>query len=76
MSARSLRINIQCEEPVAGLLAHLAHQKHTSITNFAKELIIEALERHEDIALSAIAEARDKPNAKRVKHKDVWKKAL
>lgn len=34
---------------------------------------MEALERREDIALSDIAQARDKQKAKRIKHHDAWK---
>lgn len=32
-----------------------------------------ALERREDMSLSAIAETRDHAEAKKVKHEDVWK---
>jgi len=51
----------------------LAKQEHTSLSNLAKELVLEALERREDKALSAIAETRDTKKAKRIKHEDAWK---
>jgi|GEM_PF-3905205 hypothetical protein len=42
-----------------------------------KESILETLERHEDIALSTIANKREeeakKRSEKRVSHKDAWK---
>ena len=44
-----------------------------SVSSLTKELILEALERREDMALSAIAELRDKPKVKKVKHDDAWK---
>jgi hypothetical protein len=37
-------------------------------TALAKELALEALERHEDMALSTIAKLRDVLKAKRLKH--------
>jgi hypothetical protein len=42
------------------------------VTSLAKELILEALERREDMNLSALAKVRDVKKAKRVKHDDAW----
>jgi hypothetical protein len=39
----------------------------------AKELILEALEQREDLALSEIAKVRDIKRAKTIKHEDAWK---
>ncbi len=76
MPTKNPRINITFEEATAHLITSLAKQERKSISNLAKELILEALDRREDMVLSAIAEARDTAQAKRVKHADVWKKAL
>lgn len=73
MSTQNPRINVTLENALASVLNQLARQQHKSVSGLAKELIIEALEHREDIALSALAEARDHPKAKRVKHEDVWK---
>jgi hypothetical protein len=73
MPTQNPRINITVDESIASLLASLADQEHTSISNITKELVLEALERREDIALSAIANIRDTKQAKRIKHSDVWK---
>ncbi|MBV9576045.1 MAG: hypothetical protein JO149_05435 [Gammaproteobacteria bacterium] len=67
------RINITLEKTLALLLEQQAKIEHKSVASVAKELILEALERREDMALTAIAEIRDTKNAKRIKHKDVWK---
>ncbi len=67
------RLNITFDPEKAAVLADLAKQNHQSISAMAKELILEALERREDIALSAIAEKRDSSRKKRIKHKDAWK---
>jgi len=73
MPTKNPRINITFETETAGLLATLAKHEHKSVSSLAKELILEALERREDMALSIIAETRDVVKAKRVKDKDVWK---
>lgn len=73
MPTKNPRINITFEEGIAFLLFQIAEQTHKSVSSLAKELIIEALERREDVSLSALAEARDVKGAKRIKHEDVWK---
>lgn len=73
MPTRNPRINITFDEPAADLLNALAKQENKSVSSMAKELILDALERREDIALSALAELRDTQDAKRVKHEDAWK---
>ena len=50
MRTNNPRINITLEESTAGLLTSLADQEHKSISSLAKELILEALERREDMA--------------------------
>ena len=77
MPTKNPRFNITFNQEEADLIASLAKQKRKSISYVAKELILEALERHEDMALSAIADAREedakKKAEKRVSHKDAWK---
>jgi hypothetical protein len=73
MPTKNPRINITFEESTAGLLSYLAQQEHKSVSGLAKELILDALERREDMFLSAIAEARDHIGSKKVKHDDAWK---
>lgn len=73
MPTHNPRINITLEEATALLLSQLAKKNHKSVAGMAKELILEALERREDMVFSAIAESRDIKSAKRVKHEDIWK---
>ncbi|MEM7495622.1 MAG: hypothetical protein AAF471_05725 [Myxococcota bacterium] len=73
MRTQNPRINITLESAAAGLLRHLAHKEHKSVAGLARELIVESLERREDVALSALARLRDTPHAKRVKHDDAWR---
>lgn len=73
MPTKNPRINITLEESTAGFLSTLAKHEHKSISSLAKELLLEALDRREDMTLSTIAETRDTEKAKRVKHADAWK---
>lgn len=73
MPTKNPRINLTLEESMAGFLSSIAEHEHKSISSLAKELIMEALERREDIMLSKLAEIRDKDTIKRIKHKDAWK---
>jgi len=73
MPTRNPRINITFEPATSGVLAYLAIQEEKSVTSVAKELVLEALERREDMALSTLAEIREQTIIKRVKHRDAWK---
>lgn len=67
------RLNITFDPEKTAILAELAEKNHQSVSAIAKELILEALERREDIALSALAEQRESHRQKKIKHKDAWK---
>jgi predicted DNA-binding protein len=73
MATKNPRINITLEETAAQLLTKLAKQRRKSISRVAQELIVEALERQEDIYFSALADTRDAEKKPRVAHKDAWK---
>ena len=73
MQAKNARINVTFEPPLLGLIHNMARAAHQSTAGFIKELALEALERREDVALSALAEVRDTISAKRMKHEDAWK---
>ena len=73
MNTKNPRINITIEEAYAEFLASLAKKEHKSVSKLARELILEALERREDLALSAFAEARDSAKESKISHKDAWK---
>ncbi|OJX10986.1 MAG: hypothetical protein BGO77_01895 [Caedibacter sp. 37-49] len=73
MPTKNPRINITLEPATAAILASLSQKEHKSTSSLAKELILEAIERREDIILSAIAENRDSKGKKTIKHNDAWK---
>lgn len=66
-----IHVSFKNEETVA-LLNRMAEHDHQSVSSLAEELILEALDRREDVFLSAIAKTRDVPTAKRVKQDDIW----
>ena len=73
MPTRNPRVNVTFEESTVEFLTDLAKQEDKSVSSLVKELILEALERREDVALSAIAEIRDAQHTKKIKHEDAWK---
>ena len=73
MSMKNPQINITFEENTVDLLSSLAKQEDKTVPNLVKELILEALDRREDMVLSAIAESRDTQHAKKIDHEDAWK---
>ncbi len=68
------RINIILEEPLYKTVEKLAKRDGMSLSLKARDLIKEALEIQEDIALSSFAEEREKTfrKSKALKHDEVW----
>jgi len=75
MPTKNPRVNIVIEPPLYGAMRDLARNGGVSISSLARDLIREALELREDIALSALADDRMKTFNKKsaLSHKDVWK---
>lgn len=67
------RVNITFEPFLQETIAVLAKLEHKSVSGLAKELILEALERREDICLAKIAENREQKKGKLYNHEDAWK---
>ena len=60
MPTRNPRINVVLEEPLYAAIERLAKRDKVSLSLKVRDLVIEALEVEEDIALSILAEERDK----------------
>lgn len=76
MASKNSKLNIsftQHEQNVLSVLTVLAKKEHKTKSRLAKELIAEALELREDLALSRFAEKRDTGKEKTIKHADAWK---
>ena len=68
------RINIILEEPLYKTVEELAERDGVSLSLKARDLIRDALEIQEDIALAAFASEREKTlrKSKALKHDEVW----
>lgn len=73
MTTINPRINVTLESDVVSLLNSLAVKEGKSVSGMAKTLILDALDRHEDVALARLAQSRDVKSVKTVSHEDVWK---
>ncbi len=74
MPAKNPRINVVLEKPIYNSVQHLAEKEGVSLSLKVRDLVKEALEMEEDIALSKFAEKREKTftKAKALKHSEVW----
>lgn len=74
MPAKSPRINVVLEKPLYQTIARLANRDGISLSLKVRDLVREALEIEEDIALTSLADARERtlPKAKSLRHDEVW----
>jgi len=75
MPTSNPRLNITFQPETAALLAQMARREGKSVASLTKELVLDALERREDIALSLLAERREKEQkGKRFySHEETWR---
>jgi hypothetical protein len=74
MPAKNPRVNIVMEKPLYNAVERLAKRDGVSLSLKVRDLVKEALEIEEDVALAQAAEAREKTfNRKRaLRHEEVW----
>lgn len=74
MPAKNPRINVVLEKPLYSAVEHLAKKDKVSLSLKVRDLVKEALEIEEDIALATFAEKREKTfnTKKALKHEEVW----
>lgn len=74
MPAKNPRVNVVLEKPLYKSVEFLAKKDGISLSLKVRDLIKEALEIEEDIALSLFAEKREKTfsRATALKHNEVW----
>ena len=74
MPVKNPRINVVLEKPLYNTIERLATRDGVSLSLKVRDLVKEALEIEEDMALSALAEKREKTFAKlkSLKHHEVW----
>ena len=68
------RVNLVLEEPLYKSIKRLAKKDGVSLSLKVRDLVKEALEMEEDIALSVFAEGREMTlkKTKALKHEEVW----
>ena len=74
MPAKNPRVNIVVEPPLYKVMHELAASVGVSMSTIARDLIREAINLREDVALAAFADIRMKTFDKKValSHEDVW----
>jgi predicted DNA-binding protein len=74
MPAKNPRVNIVVEPPLYNVMHDLAISEGVSMSTIARDLIREAINLREDVALAAFADKRMKTfdRTKALSHKDVW----
>jgi predicted DNA-binding ribbon-helix-helix protein len=74
MPTTKSRINVILEDPLYETIEQLAERDGVSLSMKVRDLVKEALEIREDIALTSFAEEREKTfrKSKSLKHDEVW----
>lgn len=74
MPTKNPRINVVLEKPLYQKVERIARKDGVSLSLKVRDLVKEALEMEEDIALSSIAEEREKTFTRRkaLSHNEVW----
>jgi predicted DNA-binding protein len=74
MPTKNPRINIVVEPPLYGVMRDLATTEGVSMSTLARDLIREAIDLREDVALAAFADTRMKTFDRKavLSHEDVW----
>ena len=74
MPTKNPRVNVVLEKPLYANVERLAKRDGVSLSLKVRDLVKEALEMEEDIALAQFAESREKSfsRKKSLKHDEVW----
>jgi predicted DNA-binding ribbon-helix-helix protein len=75
MPAKSLHVSVELERPIYDALRRLARREGASTSTLARDLLRDALEKHEDFALVEIASSRDRSldRTSALPHDAVWR---
>ena len=77
MPTKKYRLNIPLESDEVDMLTILSKKRKQSVAGLAKELILDAIDRQEDMELSTLAQNRlkeaKKKRQKTISHENAWK---
>ena len=76
MATKKPRVNVVLDKNIYNAVKDLSESEDMSMSSTIRDLVKEALELREDIALSKFAEEREKTfdRTKALSHKEVWGK--
>jgi len=74
MATKKPRVNVVLDRSTYEIIKNLSEGEEISVSSAIRDLIKEALELREDIAIAKFAEKREKTfnKAKALSHKEVW----
>lgn len=73
MPTKNPRLNVVLDTELYEMVEKIAKQEGKSMSIVAKELMEDALEKHEDMLLSELAMKREAKSKKTVSHDKAWK---
>jgi predicted DNA-binding protein len=73
MPTKNPRLNVVLSTELYEMVERIAKQKGKSLSVVAKELMEDALEKHEDLLLSEMAMKREAKSKKTFSHDKAWK---
>jgi predicted DNA-binding protein len=73
MPTKNPRLNVVLDRELYEMVERISKQEDKSMSVVAKELIEDALEKHEDLILSEMAMKREVKSKKTVRHNKAWK---
>jgi predicted DNA-binding protein len=72
MGAENPRLNVVLSEDTFQTMEGLAKQEDKSMSAVAKELMVHAIEKHEDMLLAEMAMKREAKSKKTVREDEAW----
>ena len=72
MPTKNPRLNVVVNEEIYKIIEKLSLKEGKSMSVVAKELLEDAIDKHEDLLLSEMAQNREKTSKKAVSHEEAW----
>lgn len=72
MPTKNPRLNVVVNDEIYKIIEKLSIKEGKSMSVVAKELLEDAIDKHEDLLLSEMAQKREKTSKKTVSHEDAW----
>ncbi len=72
MPTKNPRLNVVVNDEIYKIIEKLAAREGKSMSVVAKELLEDAIDKHEDLLLSELAQNREKTTKKTVPHDKAW----